>query len=85
MVFEMLLPLVEVIGWALWEFILAIIFFNTGSVLIRLISLNKVKYPLIPLGIFKLNKPHLENTFLCYFAGVIFYMCLAVILLIIFN
>lgn len=79
----MALPLLELIGWALWEFIFAIIFYNSGSVLIRLISEGKLQFPLIYPGSFKKAKPQIRNASICYLVGMIFYLSLAVIWLLI--
>jgi hypothetical protein len=77
------MPLIEFVGWALWEFIFAIIFYNSGSVLIRLISIGKIQFPFIYPGSFKKAKPQISNASICYLVGMVFYLCLAVIWLII--
>jgi len=79
----MLLPLIEVVGWVLWEFIFAIIFYNTGSALIRLISLGNIQFPTIYPRAFKKAKPQLKNASICYMLGMVFYMSLAVFWLLI--
>jgi hypothetical protein len=77
------MPLIEFIGLTLWEFTFAIIFYNSGSVLIRLVSLGKVNFPLIYPARFKTGKSKIKNAFLCYLVGIIFYMSLIVIWLLI--
>ena len=75
-------PIIEIVGWVLWEFIFAVIFYNTGSAIIRLLSVGKVKYSIISPSTFRKEKPQLQNASLCYFVGMVFYMSLVIIFLI---
>lgn len=78
-------PLIEFAGWALWEFLFAVIFYNTGAAIIRLASFGKVKIPIIPPLAFRKEKPHLPSASLCYLVGMIFYMILVVIFIVVNN
>jgi hypothetical protein len=73
------IPLIEFVGWALWEFIFAIIFYNSGSVLIRILSLGKIKFPIISPLSFRKEKHQIKNASICYLVGMVFYMSFAVI------
>ncbi|MDC1436717.1 hypothetical protein N8303_05645 [Gammaproteobacteria bacterium] len=79
------IPIIEFVGWALWEFFFAILFYNTGSAIIRLVSLGKVKFPLISPNAFKKEKPQIRNASSCYLVGMVLYMSLAVIWLTLSN
>lgn len=70
----MALPVVEIIGWALWEFVFAVIFYNTGALLIRIFSAWKVKYPYFWSRSFDKDKAGPKNVTRCYIAGALFYM-----------
>ena len=79
------IPLIEVVGWALWEFLFAVIFYDTGAALLRLASFGKMKLPLISPRAFRKEKPQLRNAPLCYLVGMVFYMILAVIFIVVNN
>jgi hypothetical protein len=78
-------PIIEVVGWVLWEFIFAFIFYNSGSVFLRLLSFGKVKNPIISPSAFRKEKPQLQNASLCYLVGMVFYMSLVIIFIVINN
>lgn len=78
-------PLIEVVGWALWEFIFAVIFYNSGAAIIRLATFGKKKLPIISPTAFRKEKPQLRNASICYLVGMVFYMSLAVIFIVVSN
>ena len=78
-------PIIEIVGWALWEFLFAIIFYNTGAALLQLVSFGKVKHAIISPSVFRKEKPQLRNASICYLAGMVFYMSLAIIFIVVNN
>ena len=78
-------PIIEIVSWALWEFLFAIIFYNTGAALIQLVSFGKVKHPIISPSAFRKEKPLLRNASICYLMGIVFYMSLVIIYIAVNN
>ena len=81
----MALPVIELVGWALWEFVFALIFYNTGAALLRVLSLGRLKFPLIWSRSFNKEKLRPRNISFCYITGGVFYISLIAILLSIYN
>ena len=76
----MALPVFELLGWAIWEFIFVIIFYNTGAILIRIFTFGKTKFPLFGLPGSRKEKPNFKHGLFCYIYGMAFYTILFIII-----
>ncbi len=74
----MIAALLEFLTFAIWELFLAFVFYTTGALFLRIISLGKLKPPLTMPKAFRENKEQIEYIEICYFLG--FFVCLFLVL-----
>lgn len=75
----MALPVLEVLGYTLIEFIGVIIFYNTGAILIKIVTFGKKDFPLIWPS-FRKEKAKIKYGYACYLSGFAFYMLIISVL-----
>lgn len=75
----MALPVIELLGYALGEFIFMILFYNTGALLIRIFTFGKITFPIGGTG---KEKPKLKYGLICGLSGFVFYILIISIFII---
>jgi hypothetical protein len=63
--------LFEGVLWLVWEFILSFLIYNTGVILLRILSIGYWKFTLIPLGVTDVDFG--KGGLLPYLVGLLFY------------